>query len=485
WGSGIEAGGTFSRRAGERMEDALISAYASLSGSGVLTRVIAGDFDVVSAGGIVLWRGPSTPGDVAPLRTYSRSPVAPHTGSDRGHFLRGVAAAVEFSPGWKGALFLSGRSYAAGVDTSGGAGAFFDGAYTSPAAASKRNALHENLAGVLIECPLPGGAEVGMAMYSSRFDRTFVPADPNRLSGNSAGALGVHAGWTGGHVALRGAWGVIRGGTGAFTCAASFVAPGGALALLRYCDFPPRFDNPHALADGGWGDSRNSRSVTAILRSAGTTAASTECRIEAFEHPAPTGLSPIPRRGVELTLIWKGMLRGGTRLTLRSSLRRSYESSSAADSLGRSVRSGGPASLVRTFFSASAPPVSGLTFAARCELAGAAPSGAGVTRGVLLSGEFDARMPLHGTIGARVSFFRADTYDARLYDREESLPGVLSAPPLYGRGVRWYVRLSIHPAARFSLTCRYATTVRDRASCDAPRVPCDAREIAMEADASL
>jgi len=480
--AGLEAGAAFSRRPGERMEDALLSAYAAFPGTGGPVRAVAGDFDVESGEGLVMWRGPSTPAEIGPAR--SPGGIAPHRGSDRGHYLRGVAASFGCTPGWKGALFLSGRTYAAGVDTSGEATAFFDGGYTTLAAASKRDALRENCAGFLVACPLPGGGGAGLTAYSARFNRTFLPSDADRLSGNSAGAWGVHAGWCGRNFAARGEWGSFNGVARAFTCTASFQAPGGETLAFRYANTPPRYDNPHGSTDGDGGAGRNTRSLTALLRFGGAPDRGGEFRLEAFDHPAPTRDSPIPRRGLELTLIGRSAIGRGARVTLRAAIRRSYECTSREDSLGRTLPSGGPASLIRTLIAASAPAVPGVTVGERCELVRAAAPGAGALLGLLVGGDVAARLPLHGTIECRLAVFRTEGYDARLYDREEALPGVLSAPPLYGRGVRWFVRLHLHPASRVAITCRYAATIQDRASCDAAALPGDARELALQVDAS-
>lgn len=483
--SGIEVGAALSRRGGERMADALVSAYASVTGGSLLTRVIAGDFDVESGGGVALWRGPAAAGVSRPVEIAGTTRLTPHRGPDRGHYLRGLAASFSCFDGLQGALFVSNRSYAATVDSSGDASAFFAGTYSTPASASKNNALHELLAGFALECPMPGGVSAGVTGYASRFDRTFVPSEPGRLRGNSADACGVHISWSGERAGVLGEWGVIQGGARALTWSAAMPLPGGESAELRYCDFPPGFDNPHAAADGELGESRNLRSVSALLRFGGRRTSGTEWRIIALERPAPTRASPIPRRSLEVTAIWKFAPPAGGLVTLRSSLRRSYDCSSGSDSMGRSAAFGGEASEHRMIACVSSPPASGVTLAERCEIVRVTSHGSGVLAGVLLGVELSARVPLRGVLEGRFSLFRTDGYAARLYDREEAVPGVLSAPPLYGRGTRWHVSLRVHPAPGFELICRYAATAADRTPGDGLVTPHDAGEFALQLDATL
>ncbi|HUI09456.1 MAG TPA: helix-hairpin-helix domain-containing protein [Bacteroidota bacterium] len=483
--AGVEAGGVFSRRAGERTEDALITGYASLTGEGVLTRLIAGDFDVESAGGIVLWRGPSAAGVGEVKSVAARCALTPHRGNDRAHYMRGIGVSLAHPSGWEGSLFISGRSYAASVDTSGSATAYFSGAYSTAAAASKRDALRERLAGLSLEAPAAFGVRGGVTFYASRFNRTFRPSDPERLSGNSTGAFGAHAAWSEGGITARGEWGVLKGGARAFTCEAAVAAPGGETLMLRYFDFSPRFDNPHAALDGEWGETRNSRVCLALFRFGAGPVSECECRVEASEHPAPTLDCPIPRRGLQMTLIWKSALPRGGLLTCRASLSRSYECSAGVDALGRTVSAGGAASEERWILSAASPAPGGITCSERCELVRAATPDGVPHAGILLGGDIGIRLPLRTVLESRIVLFRTDGYDGRVYDREEALPGVLSAQPLYGRGARWHVRLSLRALPGYELSCRYAATLSDCAPSDAGAMPGGARQAALQLDVAL
>ncbi len=42
------------------------------------------------------------------------------------------------------------------------------------------------------------------------------------------------------------------------------------------------------------------------------------------------------------------------------------------------------------------------------------------------------------TLQTRIILFRSDSYNSRIYEYENDLPGVMTNPPLYGEGMRWY-----------------------------------------------
>ncbi|HTY57517.1 MAG TPA: hypothetical protein VMF59_01815, partial [Bacteroidota bacterium] len=57
--------------------------------------------------------------------------------------------------------------------------------------------------------------------------------------------------------------------------------------------------------------------------------------------------------------------------------------------------------------------------------------------------------------------FHTDGYGARLYAYESGMPGLLSIPPLYGDGLRWYVRARWRPVEWAEIVIRYACTAKD------------------------
>jgi hypothetical protein len=108
---------------------------------------------------------------------------------------------------------------------------------------------------------------------------------------------------------------------------------------------------------------------------------------------------------------------------------------------------------------------------------------------VLLGGDLTLA-PLPGAVlDARFTLFHTGGYSARIYEYESGLPGLMSLPPLYGHGLRWYIRLRCRPVEWAEIVLRYAETLRD-AGLTTTGPLCDisastASQIGIQADVSF
>ncbi len=59
------------------------------------------------------------------------------------------------------------------------------------------------------------------------------------------------------------------------------------------------------------------------------------------------------------------------------------------------------------------------------------------------------------TFHIRFSSFNTDDYDSRIYEYENDLPNVFSNYPLYGRGRKWYVMLTLKPTPKIKFWLKY------------------------------
>lgn len=59
-------------------------------------------------------------------------------------------------------------------------------------------------------------------------------------------------------------------------------------------------------------------------------------------------------------------------------------------------------------------------------------------------------------LNARIIFFKTDSYNTRVYQFENDLAGVLSNPPLYGEGIRWYIYFGYKTVFGISFSVKYS-----------------------------
>jgi len=64
-------------------------------------------------------------------------------------------------------------------------------------------------------------------------------------------------------------------------------------------------------------------------------------------------------------------------------------------------------------------------------------------------------------IQARLTFFESDSFNSRLFQYENDLPGVLTNRALFGRGNRWYLLAKYQPLKKVAAYLKYSETYRD------------------------
>ena len=458
---GLEAGGLFAKGAGERAEDGSISGYAVLRGLGCVTDLMAGDYELESGQGLVLWRGPTAVRSIWSLRPGEGLAIVPHRSSDETRFLRGAAIAATVKGGLRCALFLSDRRYGASVDTGGEATGFFRGEYSTAGSAAKKDALRERLVGFRGEYACSGVFAAGCTLYRSFFDRSFLPADRMRLAGNRVEAWGIDVSGRLNSLSTSAECAFLNRGAHAFVWSMTLAGAGGRILMIRWRDYQPGYDNPHASGEGANGETRNERGFSAALRLVSTSRSGLECYVDAFEHPWPDARTPIPRKGIELTVSARtGVSSGGT-FSVRFSRKSSYDQLTAEDTWGREVRIAGRTQEDHLRFEVSSRAKNRLQFSSVLECAGISTAGGDFLHGTLLGGEISFAPVPFFSLDTRFSLFRTDGYAARLYEYESGLPGLLSLPPLYGQGLRWYLRFRWSPAQWSDVTVRYSATVKE------------------------
>lgn len=483
---GVEAGSLFAKGGGERTEDSFLSAYARVTNVGCVREILAGDFEIESGEGLVFWRGPVAAGNLWSVRPGDGLRVVPNRSSDETRFLRGLAIVFSTSERWSGALFFSDRSYGASVDSTGEATGFFRGEYATVTSLAKRDALRERLAGFHAGFTSSGACSAGCAVYTAVFDRRFAPVDRMRLSGDRviAGSLDMSARL--GALSTAGEYAFTGGGSCALLLALTLASPRNGMLMIRWRDYQPGYDNPHASGEGENGETRNERGVSAGLHVHPARGITISCLVDAFEHPWPTLIDPMPRRGTSLTVNGDALLPRGGKLSVRYSRKRSYDPATATDAWGREVKVAGETCDDRFRCEVSGKGGDLAGFSARAEYASVAQPAGGVVHGVILGGDVTLSIIPHLSLDARLSLFRTDGYAARLYDFEQALPGLASVPPLYGHGARWYARFrwSVPPWGEIAL--RYARTLKETSvSAAGPliEIPGDtAGEIGVQAD---
>jgi len=88
-------------------------------------------------------------------------------------------------------------------------------------------------------------------------------------------------------------------------------------------------------------------------------------------------------------------------------------------------------------------------------------SGKMTEQGALLYQEFRFKLNQQLQLSARLTFFDTDSFDSRVFQYENDLPGLVTNRALFGEGSRWYVLVKYRPFRFIEFSAKYSETFRD------------------------
>jgi len=80
----------------------------------------------------------------------------------------------------------------------------------------------------------------------------------------------------------------------------------------------------------------------------------------------------------------------------------------------------------------------------------------GIDRGLMMYHECSLEVLPSFALSFRGIAFETTSYESRIYEFEEDLPGAFQNPALYGRGFRWFVRGELECGAWLTCSVKYA-----------------------------
>jgi hypothetical protein len=82
-------------------------------------------------------------------------------------------------------------------------------------------------------------------------------------------------------------------------------------------------------------------------------------------------------------------------------------------------------------------------------------------RGFLMSQSVKLMVVRSLIITGRITMHETDSYDSRIYDYEDDLPGTFSNSVLYGKGLRWFLLIRHHISSKIDYSAKYSESIKD------------------------
>jgi hypothetical protein len=451
--------------AGEDYAYGLYSAYLLVADLPQRGEAVVGDFRVSVGQGLVLGRSAAFGVAADPVPTLTRGGLGlePYRSTGETRFFRGVGIAGDLVPGMRLTAFYSDRRVAAHVHEDGCI-ASLDESGLFRTAAERDNFARQRVrtGGGTVSWEGWGSFRMGATVLAVGFEREFEPEDPGAFHGKSVtlGSLDVRwqtkdllvfceaAHGQGGETAVLG---------GALLEAGVRTSCGITLRHYGRAFFSP-FGQGYAQSDA----MRNEDGIALALETSPVKAFRLTAFLDLFRNPHPTPARPFPARGVEQSVEATVALGRGVDVTARYAFRLTESAQTEMDDFGRTLTTQADRRQERVRMTLAYSPSASVRLRGRGEwtMVRVAPGGPSEIGALLWQ---DVRIaPLREvTLEARVAMFDTPTYETHIAMMENDLPGVFSVPPLYGRGVRWYVLVSVRPLAAVRIAARYAETHKE------------------------
>ncbi|MGB2957495.1 MAG: helix-hairpin-helix domain-containing protein, partial [Bacteroidota bacterium] len=464
----LEAGVLFEKDAGEPVGYAFRSGYLALKDIGPVRSIVLGDFVVEAGQGIVLWResGPGRGTDPVAFTKRSALGPQPYRYSGEVAFFRGIAFTLGCGlaeGSLRGSLFYSRRSLPGRVDLVGEfSGYHTTGLFRTETEQARLGALEETVLGARLTYDHPAGTSFGVSCYRSGFSRPFARSLLKSFSGSGAFVAGLDGRLAAGPAVFFGEVAISRPRGEAILAGAILSLSKGSSLGIAVRHYSPSFVDLHSNAFGETGSTRNEQGGYLGWSLKLNSWFSLSGSFDSFMTLWRSSRYPLPRRG------YGALIRAEVRLTRRSSLvirwrcRQTDQKETAFDPFGREVLKLAERVQQNLRISLSRELGTVARFRTRVELIDVRWRRVlRQERGILLYQDIRWKLREWMEVSCRLLFHETDSYDSRLYAFERDLVGVLGLPPLYGRGVCWYVFLRFSPSDGVTLAAKYSAARRE------------------------
>jgi len=460
-----EVGGLFEKDAGETTGDGFVAGYALLRNVLFLDQIIIGDYGLEVGQGIALWRA-SAFGKSADAVDIMRSGMGatPYRSTDEFNFFRGIA--TNFLTNLPGGVvsfnaFVSRHAIDGTLQPNGSISSFYDaGLFRTQNERAKKSVARETLFGATAKFSSRYEWSLGIAAYTSRFDRDILGDRLGELNGTRLTVFSLDGNIRLGRMTLFGE--TATSGDGGLAGMAGLVLRAGRrtdIAIL-FRDLGPRYIALHANSFDDNGQTNNERGMYVGLRQGLFDWLKFSAYVDLFAHPWVTFSNPFPTSGRDILLQVEARPSRPLNLTFRVSSQMEEGAINKEDPFGRSSVARNIEYRDRFRLTGSYLVTKSFRLKGRIEISNMHGS-VGEESGILLFQ--DVRFQSSGAwfAEARVVFFDTDSFDSRIYEYENDLRGVFSNQALFGKGRRWYLLAGISLLAHLQLTAKYSQTEKE------------------------
>lgn len=466
----IQIGGVLEKDSGESslVDHKVIGLEKTWGKSG---RLVLGNYTLNIGSGLAIWSPFSIRKGSAPFYTTRRSnrTIRLHYSAFEADYFQGIAIKKSFG-GLQAAGWMSDIKVDAGLTDSGELSGFVQtGLHRTETEKGKLNNARIRMLGGLLGYRWSDGFQIQLVAFKTDFDPE-IAKDSNEpkefnLAGKNLTVMGINlrGDFENGAYFAEVAWNENRDGA---------IILGGMKELSNlkilglYRNYSPRYDNPYAHGFGERDGTNNETGWYIAMKYRPIKTATFTIWFDQFKTPWKTFNTRLPQVGSDSYFEWHQKINP----LFRFYLRYTHETKTSDESIPAESPLFGKALLPfakkRLRLHLQYKIQKDLEMATRIEAVRYSLSSSihnliksKIDEGWIIYWEMRKSAPKSFlTGGTRFTFFNTQSFDARLYQFEQSVPGVLANKLLFGRGVRWYVFTKLRLSKNFIFSAKYAST---------------------------
>jgi hypothetical protein len=461
--SAIQVGAVTKRDPGEIHYIDFLSGFILLDIPSWSSNCLVGDYKINAGEGLIFWSSSAFSkgnNSILPTRKNGNG-FKPNYSTDENSFFRGMVLSLGIKD-LKFQLFYSNKPIHASLDSSGQITSIFQsGLFRTQNEREKKNATRESLIGYSSSIIVFNNLKFNFAGYLSHFLNSYLSKGIRNMYSSDIWMQGITCNYTNDRLDLFSEFAMDYNHLVATISGVTF-EPSNIVSLTSVArKYPRGFQSIHGNAFGEMqGNNQNETGLYCGIRLHPVKSFIISAYVDQYKFPAPTKLIKEPSQGSDYLIFIEYPIQKSDVISFRFRKKESPTEINFIDTYGRIFQKLEHKKQENYRITNKISPTPTIQVKTKIEWTSVGYSeGKEHEKGILLSQSF--KVKFYFTIHSQVTFFDTDSYESRLYDFEEDIPGVYSNPALFGRGIRWNGIIRYDFFEKCFITLKYSKTYKD------------------------
>jgi len=443
--------------AGEKSLNDFTTLHFNARDIGVIKNFVAGDFLFEFGQGLALWSRYSVGKGIETVEILPRNAkgIVPYLSSDENLFLRGAAAQLSFN-NFNFYTFYSVRNLDGSIDqfTNQITSIRLDGLHRDSSEVAHQRIINEKLFGVSLDYSFGETAGIGFLYSTSSYGNEFEKQTLLDPAGNKFHYFAGNYNISFGNISFSGETAYNKISLATINSAEIAVDKDFSL-LFSYRNYPYDYWSLHSNGFGEKDGTQNESGFYSGLKWR-TSYGNVYFYYDQFQYPIGSDKLPLTIKGNEFLIYYSVKPFRDTEFRLRYT-NQLKESVTALYGEYGVVSRRNDNFRTELLYKLS----KFVRMRSRIEFVKIFPTTiSGSENGLLIFQDVKYEPTASLSLSGRIVFFQTDSYNSRVYEFENDLIGVMTNPPLYGDGMRWYLVVRYNTPFGLSLSMKYSELIK-------------------------